>query len=134
MVARETVRDTEALLYLPRNRIKMNHGQLYGHEHSSKCADSMRSADTTETADGPDSTVNTISVIPSSGCVVGDTSETISPTYDPNLAMCMKDGVFGNYNPLRSELAEKATFGEFGSTKLPYLPVIRQRTALKFGG
>ena len=38
----------------------MNHGQLYGREHDSKCADAMRyrkhaenSEDTRETADGP---------------------------------------------------------------------------------
>src|ERR1700687_5743006 len=41
---------------------QINHGQLYGHEHGSKCADAMRyrkhaenSEDTCEAADGTDS-------------------------------------------------------------------------------
>jgi hypothetical protein len=31
----------------------------------------------------------------------------------------LENGVLGNYDPMQSELADKVTFEEFGSTKLP---------------
>ncbi len=46
--------------------------------------------------------------------IVGN-SETISPTDDPNLAKCTKNGVLENYDPIQSELADNATFQEFGN-------------------
>ena len=40
--------------------------------------------------------MNTIALIPSSGCVVAYFGNNLSPTHDPNLAMRTKNGVLGN--------------------------------------
>jgi len=44
-----------------------------------------------------------------------------------------KNGVLGNYGFPAGEVADNETFGEFGSTKLPELPVIRQRQYMNRG-